>query len=481
MATATRAFPFSPLSVTEEQWREMVQHLLPSGVVVSVGAKLAVTASAGMVLNVGTGFAGVLGEFAAFDATTTVAVSASNATLPRLDRVVLRLDTVGNTITTEVITGTAAAIPTLPALTQTSATWEIGLAVVYVAATATTINAADISDDRTLLDTTRREQARTIPNPVRNASMQIATRGASVAVGAAAVYGLDGWPAYRTGLVAGLTVSQQLTTDTEGSAYGLRLQRDSGNASTAVNFVYQSLLTADVRRFAGRTATFAIRVKCGANYSAAANLATFSLFSGTGTDQSLRAGLTGQATLATMSRVLTTAYQTFFVTVAVGSGVTQLAVEAKFTPVGTASTNDWIEIKDVRIVEGSTLPPYIPPDVDVEKASCQWLLRQSGGSASADIFGVGLAASATSAQVFWHLNEMRAIPTLSVSNVAHWVCNDSTVNNNSSAVALTGAVSATPRGVLVDFTTTGLTAGRSVRVAANTSSAWARASAEIAA
>ena len=61
----------------------------------------------------------------------------------------MRLDTVTNLkISIEVLTGTPAAEPTAPTLTQTASTYEISLAQVLVAAEATSVNDANITDER---------------------------------------------------------------------------------------------------------------------------------------------------------------------------------------------------------------------------------------------------------------------------------------------------------------------------------------------
>lgn len=84
------------------------------------------------------------------NATQTLVIAASHPTLPRIDIVVLRVydtafDASGNSYADlEVITGTAAASPTAPAVPATA----IKLADVAVAAAATAITNANITDTR---------------------------------------------------------------------------------------------------------------------------------------------------------------------------------------------------------------------------------------------------------------------------------------------------------------------------------------------
>ena len=75
-------------------------------------------------------------------------VTTPDPTLPRIDRAVVRLDYVSREVKLAVKAGTAAASPAPPALTRDSLVWELSLAQVYVAAGATQILDANITDER---------------------------------------------------------------------------------------------------------------------------------------------------------------------------------------------------------------------------------------------------------------------------------------------------------------------------------------------
>jgi hypothetical protein len=77
-----------------------------------------------------------------------LAVTTPDPTLPRIDRAVVRLDYVSREVKLAVKAGTAAASPAPPALTRDSLVWELSLAQVYVAAGATQILDANITDER---------------------------------------------------------------------------------------------------------------------------------------------------------------------------------------------------------------------------------------------------------------------------------------------------------------------------------------------
>lgn len=154
-ATAITAYPFDAgtgANVTESQWSAMMRRLLGSGVLAtaSVGG-FAVTeraAGANMSVDVASGDAFVRGHYLTSAATVNLAVTTADATHPRIDRVVLRLDWTNNAGYLDVVAGTAAAVPAATALVQSSSVWEMSLATVSVPASDTTIGTAQITDDR---------------------------------------------------------------------------------------------------------------------------------------------------------------------------------------------------------------------------------------------------------------------------------------------------------------------------------------------
>jgi len=122
-------------------------------------ASLAVTqaASPAMAVQVATGWGAVVGNYTTNmgvyqfynDAATQLTVTTSNPSNPRIDRVVVTiLDAYytgsSNTVTFQVIAGTPASSPTAPAIPQNS----ISLATIAVAAGATSITNANITDTR---------------------------------------------------------------------------------------------------------------------------------------------------------------------------------------------------------------------------------------------------------------------------------------------------------------------------------------------
>lgn len=318
-----------------------------------------------------------------------------------------------------------------------------------------------------------------LPNPVRNPSGLIAQRGTSVSIAGAAQGTLDGWIGYRGGSVAGMTVSRAAVVDTQGAAHAIHVQRDSGNSGVQVLNLAQALTTLNSLKYAGKQITFSFRAAKGADFSAAASTLPVYLLYGTGTDQSYSNGITGQATLATVNAVLSTSLATYSATVNVPSNATQLHIVPIYTPVGTAGAADYYRIKDVRIDEGAYALPHSEPDDDAQLHRAQFFFHRVGGT-NLDHIGIGLASLTTKGEV--HIpfpRTMRAIPTLTVGNVAHFTVYDAAVSNVSSAVAFLAGPNQTKYHAIVAFTTTGLTVGRAIRVYASGASGYLDFSAEI--
>lgn len=125
-------------------------HAARGFVISAYGNNLRVLASAPVDLNVvvDTGSVYIRGRLHENNATEILTIATAHATNPRLDRVVVTYTAADNDIRLEILTGTAAATPSLPALTQTAAVYQISLAYVWVAATAANIDNADIHDER---------------------------------------------------------------------------------------------------------------------------------------------------------------------------------------------------------------------------------------------------------------------------------------------------------------------------------------------
>lgn len=124
-------------------------NLISDGVLATPSTNLKVSAYSGMTVNVGAGYAMIKAKYFKAETDNRLTISAADSTNPRIDRVVIGLNYAARNLSLYVKQGTAAASPTAPALTRTAGTlWEIALADIAVAAGATAITAANITDTR---------------------------------------------------------------------------------------------------------------------------------------------------------------------------------------------------------------------------------------------------------------------------------------------------------------------------------------------
>lgn len=103
----------------------------------------------GMSVTVGTGNGLIEGRFAYLEVPETLTFAASEGN-PRIDTVVLRRDLSSdvNFIVADIVKGTAAAVPSRPALTRDGTVWELGLADVLIPANSTAVSQENITDTR---------------------------------------------------------------------------------------------------------------------------------------------------------------------------------------------------------------------------------------------------------------------------------------------------------------------------------------------
>lgn len=122
--------------------------LVGNGVIYSSSSVLQVVPSSGMVLNIQPGKAFIVGRKYENTTPLPVTIETANGSLPRLDRVCIKLDKIARTIEAIVKTGVPAASPVAPELIRTNDVFEISLARVLVGASVSAITAANITDER---------------------------------------------------------------------------------------------------------------------------------------------------------------------------------------------------------------------------------------------------------------------------------------------------------------------------------------------
>ena len=325
-------------------------------------------------------------------------------------------------------------------------------------------------------------------NNVINGAMDIWQRGTSFnSFGGTSVYTADRYYAYRGGLAAGLTISRQVTGDTinlPNVQYATRIQRDSGNTSTAQILFLSDWESVNSIPLAGQTVTFSFYARAGANYSATSNAFNGILVTGTGTDQALRTAYTGTTNAISVASTLTTTWQRFQGTATLASTATQIGLNFNFTPTGTAGANDYVDVTGVQVELGSVATKFQRNGTTIqgELAACQrYYWRNSGnGTAPYTFFGQGysISTSVANIQVQFPVTMRSTPPAVEYSTL--------TVKDSSgSFYTVTSPVldgnSAGPTGVIINATTSGVqVVGRSVVLIGNNSaSAYLGFSAEL--
>lgn len=150
---AQTSWPFDSIDTTETQFSQWARNIGEGVKGSAAGTELKPYGdSSGMFVKVPVGQAMIRGHYYSNDAVVTLAVSTANATLARIDSVILTLDPTANTVVLSVLAGTASASPVAPTLTQTDAsTYQIVLGYVAVAAAVSTITAGNVTDGRTFI------------------------------------------------------------------------------------------------------------------------------------------------------------------------------------------------------------------------------------------------------------------------------------------------------------------------------------------
>ncbi len=251
-------------------------------------------------------------------------------------------------------------------------------------------------------------------NLLFNGSMLVAQRGTSIAVAASTtVYTLDRWQV-SVGASQISTVAQ-VASGTSGS-FLARVQRNSGQTGTSVVRFAQSLTRDMSANSANNKITLSFIAACGADFSPTSQTITVKVYSGTGTTDisGINGAFTGSATPISTTQVVTTSPlpYTFTSGANVGSTVTQLCVEFSWTPVGTASTNDWVQFTNVNLLQSTLITNYQYVPYPQELLRCMYFYQNLMGGAginnnSANNVSIGVSLSPP----------MRTIPTIGATGV----------------------------------------------------------------
>ena len=121
---------------------------ISNGVYINPATQLKVTSKGELKLNVAVGDAFINGYWYKNDENFELQLAQANGSLPRIDRVVLRWDSLTRYINLAILQGNPAATPSAKNLTRNADTWELGLADVYIERGVLSISDSNITDLR---------------------------------------------------------------------------------------------------------------------------------------------------------------------------------------------------------------------------------------------------------------------------------------------------------------------------------------------
>jgi hypothetical protein len=264
-----------------------------------------------------------------------------------------------------------------------------------------------------------RYQAPVNANPVLNSAFQVWQRGTSgSATSGAGTYVADRWSGLLIGATPTNTITRQSTNDTTNLPfiqYCARYQRTAGQTATGTMYLTQSLETVNSIPYVGKTVTISFYARAGANYSSTSNALVVNLSSGTGTDQNINSGFTGQTSIISQTSTLTTTWQRFSYTGTVGVSATQLGLFTSYSPTGTAGANDYYEVTGFQLEVGSVATPFktYAGTLQGELAACQRYYFRISGNASAVNTAIGWLNPYSTTQAVGQIKNpitMRTIP-----------------------------------------------------------------------
>ena len=324
-------------------------------------------------------------------------------------------------------------------------------------------------------------------NVIINGGMDIWQRGGGIPLPAATnTYTADRWCG-----TSSISSTTEAFTGSTGGPTGipgfLRISRTSGVSTQPTMYISQSIETLNSNILAGQTVTISFYSRAGSNYSPTADALAVDLITGTGTDQNVFSGYTGQNIVLGTTATLTTSWQRFIYTVTLPTNTTEIGFQLSATTVGTAGANDYFDITGVQLELGAVATPFSRAggDIQGELAKCQRYYYENNSSYSPSTYnpyGTGACISTINAQIFIRFPvTMRISPTMSQSGTSSQFC---VASSNGSAIALSSAIYFpvySLDGVIVNMTVAGgLVAGNAtVMVSNDNNSSWLAFSAEL--
>ena len=215
-------------------------------------------------------------------------------------------------------------------------------------------------------------------NRIINGDMRIDQRNAGAAVTVntgSPSYTLDRWYAYQNSPSTGVQISRS-TSAPSGFQNSIKWGRNGSGTAGGVTALGQVLETANSLDLQGGYVTLSFYARAGANFSSSSSQLGVNVISGTGTDQSalsmVTVAWTNYAQVINTGVTLTTSWQKFTLTSPIlGSSVSQLGVDFRWTTVGAAGADDNVYITGVQLEAGSTATEFERRPIGTELALCQ--------------------------------------------------------------------------------------------------------------
>jgi len=312
-------------------------------------------------------------------------------------------------------------------------------------------------------------------NYLDNGEFNVTQRGTTAVTGinATATYLWDRWAGYANNASQNITLTNVTSGLPTAPINAAQVGRTSGSNTTQACLV-QEIPTADVPALAGQPVTLSFYALAGAGLAtAASNTLQVYLNAGTGTDQGLSTligsapttinSFTGASNPISTSQVISTSWARYTFTGQMPVGAMEAAVQICYTPSGATQSNEYFQVDEVQLEQGSTASAFENRPYAVELAKAQryfWRITEPAASVNVTLQGAAASATQCNAVVKFPVT-MRSAPTLTASTVTSgttWQAVAVGVAANTSAIA-TYTANTTDTANL-NITTAGMTAGQ---------------------
>jgi hypothetical protein len=163
-------------------------------------------------------------------------------------------------------------------------------------------------------------------------------------------------------------VSQITGIGLNGFQYAMRVQRTAGNTAVTLIQCAQSLESFDSIQMQGATVTLSFYARNGANYSPVNAFLTATIVTGTGTDENVLTGYSGQV-VTQHNFVINSTWTRYQMSVLIPATATEVGVIFTETPTGTAGAADYFDVTgaQVEIAAAAGAFEVVPYTTDLQR------------------------------------------------------------------------------------------------------------------